>query len=168
MATANLFSTHADRIEEVINKNIDVMLPGVDPVWENMVTSSQGVGPADALGKDYKILRVFQTGMTGILESGKPVDDFGLFGDDSTTIGSRLHRQTLTQTFPDPINAPNQLPYRLGVPMRSMVSNIMFTLGELQAEATPSFIGQIIAPKLEGFARNIAQTLCNTWYQNQN
>ena len=168
MATANLFSTHADRIEEVINKNIDVMLPGVDPVWENMVTTSQGVGPADALGKDYKILRVFQTGMTGILESGKPVDDFGLFGDDSTTIGSRLHRQTLTQTFPDPINGPNQLPYRLGVPMRSMVSNIMFTLGELQAEATPSFIGQIIAPKLEGFARNISQTLCNTWYQNQN
>ena len=168
MATANLFSTHADRIEEVINKNIDVMLPGVDPVWENMVTSSQGVGPVDALGKDYKILRVFQTGMTGILESGKPVDDFGLFGDDSTTIGSRLHRQTLSQTFPDPVNGPNQLPYRLGIPMRSMVSNIMFTLGELQAEATPSFIGQIIAPKLEGFARNIAQTLCNTWYQNQN
>ena len=168
MATANLFSTHADRIEEVINKNIDVMLPGVDPVWENMVTTSQGVGPADALGKDYKILRVFQTGMTGILESGKPVDDFGLFGDDATTIGSRLHRQTLSQTFPDPVNGPNQLPYRLGVPMRSMVSNIMFTLGELQAEATPSFIGQIIAPKLEGFARNISQTLCNTWYQNQN
>ena len=168
MATANLFSTHADRIEEVINKNIDVMLPGVDPVWENMVTSSQGVGPVDALGKDYKILRVFQTGMTGILESGKPVDDFGLFGDDSTTIGSRLHRQTLTQTFPDATTGPNQLPYRLGIPMRSMVSNIMFTLGELQAEATPSFIGQIIAPKLEGFARNIAQTLCNTWYQNQN
>ncbi len=168
MATANLFSTHADRIEEVINKNIDVMLPGVDPVWENMVTSSQGVGPVDALGKDYKILRVFQTGMTGILESGKPLDDFGLRGDDATELGARLYRQTLSQTFPDATGGPNQNPYRLGIPMRSMVSNIMFTLGELQAEATPSFIGQIIAPKLEGFARNIAQTLCNTWYQNQN
>jgi hypothetical protein len=168
MTTANLFATHADRIEEVINKNIDVMLPGVDPIWESMVTTSQGVGPADALGKDFKILRVFQTGMTGILESGKPLDDFGLRGDDATELGARLYRQTLSQTFPDATGGPNQNPYRLGIPMRSMVSNIMFTLGELQAEATPSFIGQIIAPKLEGFARNIAQTLCNTWYQNQN
>ncbi len=168
LVTGKLFNTHVDRIEDVINKNIDLMLPGVDPIWENMVTSSMGVGPVDALGRDFKVLRVFMGGMTGILEQGRGRNDFALFGDSTNELGERLYTQNLTQNFPDAMDGMNQLPYRFGLPMRTMVANIAFTLGELQAEATPSFIGQIVAPKLEGFSRNIAQTLCNSWYTSQN
>jgi hypothetical protein len=38
----------------------------------------------------------------------------------------------------------------------------------MQAEATPAFIGEILAPKLEGHARLIAHTLCNYWYISDN
>ena len=168
IVTGKLFNTHEKRIEEVINKNIDIMLPGVDPIWENMVTTSMGVGPVDALGRDYKILKTYMGGITGIFEQGRPRGDFPLFGDSTSSIGDRLYQQSLTQNFPDPLDGVNAKAYRFGVGMRSMVANIAFTLGELQAEASPAFIGQIVAPKLEGFSRNIAQTLCNSWYTSQN
>tara|TARA_R100000152_G_scaffold19168_1_gene11295 strand:- start:399 stop:1997 length:1599 start_codon:yes stop_codon:yes gene_type:complete len=166
--TGSLFDKHADRIEEVINKNIDVFLPSLDPVWRDTVVTSQGVGPADAIGRDMKILKVYMGGMTGVLEQGHVRGDVGLYGDDTDVISEKLYAQNLAQTWPDPLNGPNANPFRLGIPMRSMMSNIMFTLGELQAEAVPAFIGEVVAPKLEGFAKNISHTLCNYWYINQN
>jgi hypothetical protein len=164
----SLFDLHADRIEEVINNNIDVMLPGYDPVWRNTIVTSQGVGPADAIGKDMKILRVFMGGMTGVLEQGAPSNDFALYGDDTDILSEKIYKQNLNQVFPDPLEGPNQNPYRLGIPMRSMLANIAMTLGELTAEANDAFIGQILAPKMEGFARNIVHTLCNYFYVSQN
>jgi hypothetical protein len=166
--SGSLFDKHSDRIEEVINKNIEVFLPSLDPVWRDTVVSAQGVGPADAIGRDMKILKVYMGSMAGVLEQGAPRADVGLYGDDTDNVGSKLYLQNLAQTWPDPLNGPNAAPYRLGIPMRSMMSNIMFTLGELQAEAVPAFIGEVVAPKLEGFAKNIAHTLCNYWYVNQN
>ena len=169
ITSGSLFNTHEKRIEDVINKNIDIMLPGVDPIWENMVTSSMGVGPVDALGREYKVLKVFMGGLTGVFEQGRSRNDFALFGDSTNEgFGDRLFQQQVTQSFPDALDGMNQQPYRFGLPMRTMVANIAFTLGELQAEASPAFIGQIVAPKLEGFSRNIAQTLCNSWYTSQN
>lgn len=164
----SLFDRHSDRIEEIINKNIEVFLPGLDPVWRDTIVTSQGVGPADAIGRDMKILKVYMGSMAGVLEQGAPRNDLPLYGDATTAVGTRMHTQSLGQVWPDPLSGPNPLPYRLGVGMRSMMSNIMFTLGELQAEAVPAFIGEVIAPKLEGFAKNISHTLCNYWYLNQN
>ena len=166
--TGSLFDKHSDRIEEVINKNIDVFLPSLDPMWRDTIVTSQGVGPADAIGRDMKILKVYMGGMTGVLEQGHIRGDVGLYGDDTDVISDKLYAQNLAQTWPDPLLGPNANPYRLGIPMRSMMSNIMFTLGELQAEAVPAFIGEVVAPKLEGFAKNISHTLCNYWYLNQN
>jgi len=55
--TGSLFDHHSVRIEEVINKNIEIFLPSLDPVWRDTVVSNQGVGPADAIGRDMKILK---------------------------------------------------------------------------------------------------------------
>jgi len=166
--TGAMFDLHEERIEEVINKNIEIFLPGLDPIWQDLISTSQGVGPTDALGRDLKILKVYMGSMAGVLEQGKPKGDVSLYGDDTDQYGARLYTQNLSQTWPSPLDGPNAMPFRLGIGMRSMMSNIMFTLGEMQAEATPSFIGEVIAPKLEGFGRNIAHTLCNYWYLSQN
>ena len=165
--SGSLMALHEHRIEEVINKNVEVFLPGLDPIWRDIISTSQGVGPADALGRDLKIIKVFMGSMAGVLEQGKPRADLALYGDDTDQHGSRIYTQNLAQTWPSPLDGANAMPFRLGIGMRSMMSNIMFTLGEMQAEATPAFIGEILAPKLEGFARNISHTLCNYWYLNQ-
>lgn len=170
VTTGSLFDTHSERIEEVINKSVDVMLPTMDPIWSGMITTSQGVGSVDAIGRDMEIIKVFQGGLTGVIESAAPRDNFPLFGDDGETLlgTNRLHLQNPTNTFPDPRSGPNQTPYRLKTPMRAIVANIMFTMGEMNAEALPAFIGQVIGPKLVGFGQNLSQYLCNYWYMSQN
>jgi len=169
--SGSLFDLHSNRIEEVINKNIETFLPAMDPVWRDTVVSSQGVGPASAIGRDMSIIKVYMGSMAGVLQMSTPGangNEFGLFGDDTDTLGNKMYQQNLAQTFPDATLGPNAKPYRLKIPMRAMTSNLMMTLGELQAEATPAFIGSVIAPKLEGFARLISHTICNSWYVSGN
>lgn len=168
--SGSLFDLHSGRIEEVINKNIETFLPSMDPVWRDTVVTSQGVGPASAIGRGMEIIKVYMGSMAGVLKLSTPSvtsvtdGEFTLFGDDTDTLSEKIHQQNLAQTWPDATNGANATPYRLKIPMRAMTSNLMMTLGELQAEATPAFIGQVIAPKLEGFARLISHTLCNSWY----
>ena len=170
----SLFSTQSERIEEVINKSIDVIAPSLDPVWMNQIVTSQGVGKADEIGRDMQVIRVFSGGLTGVFEQAAPRDDFPLYGDDGnshyfdSTRARRFFTQGLNNVFPDPTTGMNLATYRLVVGMRAMVGNIMFTLGELQAEATSAVIGQIVSPKLEGFGRNISHQLCNYTYLSQN
>jgi len=167
--TNSLFNRHQYRIEEVINKNIEVFMPALDPVWEDTIVSSQGVVGSNELGRDMHVIKVYMGSMNGVIEEGAAnYGDVTLYGDTTTAFGVKLHQQNLNQTWPNPLDGANATPYRLAIPMRSMMTNLMLTLGELQAEATPAFIGEVIAPKLEGFARNIAHTLCNMWYVSQN
>ena len=112
--TGSLFNTQSLRIQEILNKNIEVFLPALDPAWR-----------------------------------------------DTT---DKMQTQGLNNTWPDATEGPMARPYQLGIGMKAMVSNLLVTLGEMQAEATPAFIGEILAPKLEGHARLIAHTLCNYWY----
>ena len=54
--SGSLFDRHQYQLEELINKNVDTMLPTLDPAWRDTVVTSQGVGPASAIGRDMKIL----------------------------------------------------------------------------------------------------------------
>jgi hypothetical protein len=166
----SLFSTQASRIREVINSSVDIFLPTLDPVFRDTIVTSQGVGPASAIGRDMKILKVFMGSLAGVLEQAGPRADFPLYCDpQDTSLGAKVFTQGVSQTFPNPLaGAPNPRPYRLGIPMRAMVANIAMTLGEMTAEATPALIGEVIAPKMEGFGRNIAHTICTYFYLNQN
>ncbi len=167
--TNSLFNLHQIRIEEVINKNIEMFMPSIDPVYRDMIASSQGVIGPEQLGRDMRIIRVYMGSMAGVIDEGAAnYQDVTLYGDQTTQFGAKLHEQNLTQTWPNPLDGANASPYELFIPMRSMMTTLMHTLGEKQAEATPAFIGQVIEPKLRGFARNIAQTLCNYWYVSQN
>lgn len=166
--TGSFINRNQRRIEEILGKNIEMFLPSLDPVWRDTIVTSQGVGQASRIGRDMKILKTYTGSFAGVLEEGKPRGDFTIFGDQTNAVGTRIFTQTLNQTFPDPLEGANALTYELGIPLRSMVANIMTTMGELQAEASPAFIGEVIAPKLEGFARLIAHTLCNKWWLNQN
>jgi hypothetical protein len=166
--TNSLFDRHSQQLEEIINKNVDTLLPTLDPAWRDTVVTSQGVGPASAIGRDMKILKLYRGGLTGVIDQGAQAGDFALYGDATTAVGSKLYTQSATQTWPDALQGPAINSYRLGIGMRSMLTNLAVTMGEMQAEATPAFIGDIIAPKLKGFAQNLSHTLCNYWYTSQN
>ena len=168
-STGSLFDLHKDRIEEIINKNIDTMMPALDPVWRDTIVTNQGVGKASELGRDMKIIKLFRSGvLTGVLDSAAPKNDFVLYGDQTAQLGANMYQQKVEQTWPDPFDGVKSRVFRMAVPMRAMLSNLQMSLGELQAEATPAFIGDVVAPYLKGFAQNLAHTLCLYWYVSQN
>jgi len=162
-----LFGAQSARIQEILNKNIEVFLPALDPAWRDTTVTSQGVGQASLIGRDMKILKIYMGSMAGVFEGGANAN-FTLLGDTVANVGDKMQRQSITQTWPDATDGAMARPYRLGIQMKAMVSNLLVTLGEMQAEATPAFIGEVIAPKLEGHARLIAHTLCNYWYMQDN
>ena len=65
--SGSLFDRHQGQIEEIINKNVDTILPSLDPAWRDTIVSSQGVGPASAIGRDMKILKLYRGGLTGVI-----------------------------------------------------------------------------------------------------
>lgn len=169
VTAGSLFGSQSLRIQEVLNKNIEVFLPALDPAWRDTTVTSQGVGQANLIGRDMKILKIYMGAMAGVFEMADSRNNFVLFGDNTViNVADKLQTQGLTQTWPDATEGAMARPYRLGIGMKAMVSNLLVTLGEMQAEATPAFIGEILAPKLEGHARLIAQTLCNYWYLAEN
>lgn len=165
----SLFNAQSTRIQEILNKNIEVFLPALDPAWRDTTVSSQGVGQSNLIGRDMKILKIYMGSMAGVLEMADSRSNFVLYGDDTIkNIADKMQTQGLTNAWPDATEGAMAKPYRLGIGMKAMVSNLLVTLGEMQAEATPAFIGEILAPKLEGHARLIAHTLCNYWYISDN
>lgn len=166
--TGSIFDRQSNRIQEVLNKSLKVFLAGLDPVWRDSVVTSQGVGNSGDLGRDLKITKLFMGSLTGVIDPGRAYADQDLYGDATTSVGSLMHTQSANQAYPSPLEGPNATAYRLAIPMRSLVTNLMITLGEKQADATPALIDQVVAPKLTAFARNMAHTLCNYWYLSQN
>jgi len=167
--TGSLFDKQSNRIQEILNKNIEVFLPALDPAWRDTFVTNQGVGPASMIGRDLKILKIYMGSMAGVLDMADNRDNFVLYGDKTVSdIGAKLQQQANTNTWPDATDGVMAKPFRLGVGMKAMVSNLYMSLGEMTAEATPAFIGEVIGPKLEGHARLIAHTLCNYWYLAEN
>lgn len=168
ITVGSLFHRQRDRITEVLNKNITVIQSMLSPIWRDLITTSQGVGNPSELGRDLKLIKIFMGSFAGVAEQGATRNDFTLYGDATSHLGPMLHQQSLAQTWPDPTSGPNATPFRLAVGIRSILTNLMLTLGEKTAEATPAIIGQVVAPKIKGHANMIAHMLCNYFYLSQN
>lgn len=168
VSSTSWYGFQADKIEERLSDSLTYFLAGADPLWSGLFVTSQGVGAVDDLGKDHKILRPMQSGYAGVIEPGGPSDDFVLYGDDNITDLGTMFTESPTTTFPDAFNSPNAATYRLGVPMRSMLTNLPLSLHEFQADAHSAVVGDTVATKMVAFARNKAHTMCNYWYLSQN
>lgn len=167
--TGSLFDLQSKRIEEIISHSIGVFMPTLDPIYEDTIVSNQGVQSNDLLGRNYEIYKVYMGGYSGVIDGAQPSSNFGLYGDaNATYLGPKLYSQQAVQTFPSAEESPTAVPYVLKVPLRGFHTNLPLTLGELRAEQTPAFIGQIVAPRMKGFAQNMAHTMCNFWYISQN
>jgi hypothetical protein len=166
-ATGNLFDIEANVFEEIINKDVDVILPTLDPAWRDTFVSNQGVFPTSQLGRQWKAIRILRGTYTGVIDGGTARDDFTLYGENHTRWGDKMLIQDIEQTWPDPLEGPKPGSLRLAFGIESMHTNLALSWQEMQAEATPAYIGQVIAPIMTGFAKNMAHQLCNFWYTSQ-
>jgi hypothetical protein len=171
---SSIFGTHSNRIQEILNKNLEYQLPMLDPFWQDNVVTSQGVGKVDDLGRDLKVIKLYQGSLTGEVEGMGARNDFGLYGDAlNQNLGAKLFTQgngfsPNAQVFPNGLNGANARTYRLGIPMRGMTAGLALTMGEMSAEALPATIGNIVGDKMKAWARNMAMYFCNNFYLSQN
>lgn len=97
--TGSLFDKQSNRIQEILNKNIEVFLPALDPAWRDTFVTNQGVGPASMIGRDLKILKIYMGSMAGVLDMADNRDNFVLYGDKTVSdIGAKLQQQANTNT----------------------------------------------------------------------
>ena len=164
----SFFDRHSTRIEELIGQTIELLLPSLDPIWEGLIRTSIDVVPADRWGRDWEIYKEYHGSYAGVIDQGRPYNDIPLHGDATTRLGEQILLQTTPQVWPDPLDGPNPHPWPWKCPMRSQMLNLALTLGEASAEANAGCVGDIIAPKLLGWARNIGHYYCNYWYLSQN
>lgn len=161
-------SSISSAIEERLSKAIGLLLPKADAFWLNNFQNKQGTIPLDQIGRDWEYIQTWYGSLTGVIEPGKPRGDFPLYGDTHTQIGRRMATQSLNQVFPDPSKGANMTPYQLGVPIRTMLGNIMFTLGEHVHDANKASLAKRVAPKLTGYARHWTHVLSMYLYLSQN
>lgn len=162
-------NVRSSEFEEVISKQIVFFMPTLDKVWEDTLDGLGQMASSDELGRDWVIVKHVKEGMAGVFEAGGPRADFPLYGDKTLTeLGNKLYFGGVNQSWPDPFDGPNAKAKRWAIPMRSMLGNLAFTLSEIRAEASPAFIGEILVPRFEGFAKNAAMTMCNYFWVNQN
>jgi hypothetical protein len=163
-----VLNTRASEFEEVISRKIEFFMPTLDKVWEDTLSGLGEMASSDVLGRDWVIVKHIKEGLSGVIEAGGPRGDFPIYGDKTgTSLGNKVYFEGLENTFPDPMDSPNAKAKRWAIPMRSMLANLPMTLSEIRAEASSAFIGEILAPRFEGFARNMAMTLCNYFWLNQ-
>ena len=166
--TGSIFDTEANRIEEVLSKQIDTMLPTMDPAWRDTVITSQGVGSPSEFSKDLQVNKLFRGGVTGVIDGGGPAGDWSIYGTAGSTLGKKLRLDGTAAAFPDALQGAKQATYKMTVPMKALHTNLALSLAEMQMDATPAVVDQVIAPTLQGFAQNLSHTLCNYWYVSQN
>jgi hypothetical protein len=167
-----IYSDHSSAIEEILNKNVGIFMPSGDPFFKSIFDKRAGEGNNKDIGRDMSIIKTFMGTFTGVMDQGAATKDFTLYGDGATSgadlLGNKIRFSNIDNTWPDPTQGPNMTPFQLKVPMRSSFTSIGITLGEMQAEAHPAYIAEVINPKMMGFSRMMSHTLCSYLYLSQN
>lgn len=170
----SLLATESGVINEVISRSMEIGLPKMDPFWERVLGGSPAMVKKNDLSRDYVIIKTFKQGMAGVFEDGGSRLDSALYGDPlNAALGDKTFLQgqgfgASAQGWPDALDGPNPLPFRQKIHMRSMLGNLAWPLSELDLEANPAFVNEIVAPKLIGHATLINHRLCTQLYLNQN
>ena len=164
----SLFDTESQAILEIINNQMEWELPDLDPWWSDTFSTSQGLVTDNLIGRDMLIKRVYKGSLAGTLRPGQWNSDVSLYGDQTDRFSPKSYNQRITEVWPDPLESPFAAPRTLNIHLRSMTTNLPLTKGMLQMEALDASIGDIVAPTLQGFVTNIAQTLCLYAYASQN
>lgn len=160
-----LFSANSTVIKELIGENVELLMPEIDPTFRDMILSSMTVEDAsNRIGRDWKIKRRFMSGLAGVIEGGNQSNFFNMVGDTTTAYGNKLLTHALNETWPDPTQGRSQAPIEMAMTLYSINTNLMLTLGMLQAEAIPANIKEYVMPILTGFAKNIALWMANSWH----
>lgn len=168
VSVGQLFATNRTAIEERLSRTVHEFGREADAFWRTMQVTSERVVSPDNLGRDYLVHLLYETPYAGVIEPSQVRGYSHLYGDATDQkFGDRLVRRSLLNTWPDPAEGPNSVPFRLTIPMRGFDGSILLSLAEMRADATDASIAKIVARKFRGLGRNIVRRMANYFYADQ-
>ena len=121
--SGTLFSTNSTRLQQIVSEAIGMFMPKLDPIWEGIIKTSQGVGKVNEIGRDLRVIKPYSGGYSGVIEEAYGNQSYqneaALFGGSTQTYGSKLYTQGIAQMFPDALEGADTSQFWLAGPMRA-------------------------------------------------
>lgn len=122
-------------VREELPMIIHEMGPAIAPVFDKIKRTAFGVKSQDGLGRGYKVLHLYETGVAGLMESGDPL------GPDMTTISGNQTQllalgtaQTKTDIFPSAERSPHNGDIKRELVLHKTVGNFSIPAAWKQAD----------------------------------
>ena len=167
--TATMVATIADTLKEELNPTVIDMLPASDPVYDKIITTSQGV-VRKGIGRAYSIKQVFSLGLAGGFKWVNPLGGTVNQGGNDATAENTTHAHVLG----DQIGFPG-----VGESAWAGTMTATFTMSEgfgnfflpkkvLEADELDASIASIIQLQIKNTARLVGQQNAIAFYKPTN
>lgn len=160
----SLVDRSANTLQELIGRSAREFASETDPIFRKLILGSAKVDGGADIGRDMRLKKRFYGSMTGVIEGGHLSNHADLYGDATQAFGSKMYRQLLAQTYPNPLNGVHARGYGFTSILYSLRMSFALTLQQMQLDALPANIREHVAPTFRGFARNIANRMATSWY----
>jgi hypothetical protein len=136
----------SDFLREELPRVIHESLPAVAPIYNHIKTTYGGV-KRDEIGRDWKVIHIFGTGLAGLMESAAPTGPALISqGTDSVQLVNwvNTYGTSVTTPFPSPLQAPHTGSLKRELSLHMMTGNFNVPITWIQGDAlTASQIKQV-------------------------
>ena len=156
--TDSLLASFERIVEEDFGKGVTQATKDIDPWSKKLVDSSMGVA-RDGLGKNWKKIQVFKTGLAGAATWRSvvgPAPVTGTTANDKFTTYGTAAAFTAPQTFPgaEQITFPSYV--QSEVQLKEMYGNFQVPVEVMRIDMIPTNVGNHFEAILEGASRRVA------------
>ena len=128
-----------DSLDNLVREELPMIIhetgPVIAPVFDKIKRTAFGVKSQQGLGRGYKVIHLYETGVAGLIESGDPL------GPDMTTIGGNM-TQLLAQgtaeaglsIFPNAAESPHMGDIKRELTLHKVVGNFSIPAAWKQAD----------------------------------
>ncbi len=160
MAVDTLTTSISNAVRELLAPTVETTSKELSRIWRKLVTTNRGVG-MDMVGRDWKVKKVFRTGLGGAFRFGQlgaknmltddTITQFGVYGDNAITVFPGLNETTT----PGYVQSTITLVQGEG--------NLHIPLTLKRAAALGAMIGEPVQAVIQSTAERVAQTRINAF-----
>lgn len=165
MAATNIFDRAlSEGLNEVVSETITFAAENASPFWSAVALAGQGEVDINKISENYEVIKTFAETAGGVIRPDHNRD--ALVGGNTPIRGLNLYGNQANNPWPNPLAGTGGRVYPLGIPIKSLLTNIDTSFGEALIGAAPFSVdpdGPIMR-KLNGHAAMIGNQLCSYWF----
>lgn len=130
------------------------MYPEMDPFFMDVFSTSEGVGRVSEMSRDWKVRKVIERGLTGVVNMATSSTVFGTQREEIGSAGFRIGANTIAG-YPSVTDSYTPKPYNLDIGLQGLRASVPWLIDDDDMDANPAIIGSRMTSMLMGFARHI-------------